>query len=424
MKKAFTALVTAVILFAAVLSVSSCQKTEYGKLDEMGYTVSVVYDANGGTLKGSDSTLIDSFNPSEQTTIKLLNPEDERRGANKLVISKPECVLAGWYKTRTPIDENDLSKGYTYSGKWDFEKDSFTVDPNGEYTSEIPTLTLYAAWIPYFTFEYYTEDGTMYGSSTGMSITVPSWKDGEATINMGKFPKRDGYTLIAAYSDPECQNEISGTLAGQWDVATATVQSSVVKIYTKWDEGTHYRIYNAEQLRKNADANGVYTLMCDVDFNGVSWPAKLMSGKFNGKFYGEGHKISNVSAEVTQNGLFASIGESAIFDNITFENAVCTINPRKFTNGLRFGLLAGSITDGATFNDVNISGKLVFDAYCTSFKNQTDYSIYLLSGCGSVPQGITSNIDVEVTDAVINGGNPKFTVRKEDNSVILEFPNA
>ncbi len=411
------------MLFAAVLGLSSCTKTEYDDLDDRGYTVSVVYDANGGTLKGSESTLIDSFNPKEQTTIKLLDPSDTRRGDNKLVISKPECILAGWYRTRTPIDENDLSKGYTYADKWDFDKDTLTVDANGEYTASVPTLTLYAAWIPYFTFEYYTEDGVKYDSTFGYSITVPEWKSGEAMINMGKFPKRAGYTLLAAYSDPECENEISGVLTGPWDPETATVESPVVKIYTRWSEGTNYRIYTADQLRKNADANGVYTLMNDIDFAGVSWPAKFSSAKFNGAFNSyenNQYKISNISFSAAQNGLFQTIDASASFSNVSFEDVTYTVAPKRFTQGSRFGLLAGSINEDASFENVSVSGKLLFDAYCQSFKDQTDYSIYLLSGCGSTPDGIVYDIDIDVTAEVAD--ESLFTVRKEDDEVILEFP--
>lgn len=423
MKRLITYLCSAVILFAAALSISSCSKTEYDKLDDMGYTVSVVYDANGGTLKGSESTLIDSFNPNEQTTIKLLDPSDKRRGDNQIIISKPECILAGWYKTRTPIDENDLSKGYTYSGRWDFENDTLTVDANGDYTSATPTLTLYAAWVPYFTFEYYTEDGSKYAESTkGMSITVPSWKTGEATISMGKFPQRSGYTLLAAYSDPECENEITGTLTPFWDPATATVENSTVKIYTKWLPGTHYRIYNADQLRKNADSKGIYTIMDDIDFTDVTWPAARF-GKFNGSFLGDGHKISGIEFTAAQGGLFTTIGEEAIFEDISFEDVTYTATPpRRFAPGAKFGLLAGTITEGASFVGVSVSGEIVLDSTFESFENQTDYSIYLLSGCGSTPDGISYDVNVGVTDKVLNNGVPLFTVKKENDEVILEFP--
>lgn len=426
MKRKFLTLISSVLLLVTLLCLSSCLKSEYDELDDMGYTVSVRFDANGGTFKGSNSTVVDSFNPDESTVIKLISPDDDRRGKNnKMEVSKPECMLAGWYASRTPIDENDLSKGYTYSDRWDFEKDSITLDENKEYTANEPVLTLYAAWIPYFTFEYYTEDGVKYAETSGYSITVPEWKSGDATIDMGKFPKRDGYTLLSAYSDSAMQNAVSGRVEGKWDIETASVESPVIRIYTEWAEGNQYRIYSADQLRKNAALDGVYTLMNDIDFTGVSWPGAFANGKFSGEFNGNGYKISNISFKsegtVAQSGLFGSIESGARFDNITFENITCTVNPRRVAVGAKYGLFAGNIASGATFDGVSVSGILLFGANCASFGGQLDRSIYLLSGCGTKPQGISYDITVGVTDEVKDEATPPFTVSKDGDEVILEF---
>ena len=427
MKRIITALITAVLLLIAVMGISSCSPSEFDGLDEKGYTVSVRFDANGGTFKGSDSTIIDAFNPKDNQSIKLLSPDDTRRGGNTMDVTKPECILAGWYATRTPVDENDLSKGYTYADKWDFENDTLEVDANGSYTSSVPTLTLYAAWIPYFTFEYYTEDGTKYATTKGYSITVPAWEEGEATITMGNFPKREGdYTLISAYSDAECQNELSGRLTGKWNPEDASVESSVIRIYTKWEAGIQYRIYSAEQLKSNDDLKGIYTLMNDIDFEGESWPGLFSGGKFKGVFNGCGHKISNISfkseSTTPQNGLFASIDASARFIDVSFENVEFTINARRIAAGARYGLFAGGIADGAEFTGVSIDGRILFGDKCTSFKNASDYSIYLLSGCGTLPEGISADISVALTDKAQNNGSPLFSALISENEVILEFP--
>jgi hypothetical protein len=427
MKRKFLTLISSVLLLVTLLCLSSCLKSEYDELDDMGYTVSVRFDANGGTFKGSNSTVVDSFNPDESTVIKLLSPDDDRRGKNnKMEVSKPECMLAGWYASRTPIDENDLSKGYTYSDRWDFEKDSITLDENKEYTANEPVLTLYAAWIPYFTFEYYTEDGVKYAETSGYSITVPEWKTGDATIDMGKFPKRDGYTLLSAYSDSAMQNAVSGRVEGKWDIETASVESPVIRIYTEWAEGNQYRIYSADQLRKNADVNGIYTLMADIDFSRVDWDNTFKNGIFNGAFYGNGYKISNISYTANnakgKNGLFSSIGSSARFENITFENVVCSINPSvKVNNGARYGLISSAIAEGAEFVSVSVSGSIIFGEGASVLASTNDYQIFLLSGCGTKPQGISYDITVDVTDEVKDEATPPFTVSKDGDEVILEF---
>jgi hypothetical protein len=243
---------------------------------------------------------------------------------------------------------------------------------------------------------------------------------------MGKFPKRDGYTLLSAYSDSAMQNAVSGRVEGKWDIETASVESPVIRIYTEWAEGNQYRIYSADQLRKNADVNGIYTLMADIDFSRVDWDNTFKNGIFNGAFYGNGYKISNISYTANnakgKNGLFSSIGSSARFENITFENVVCSINPSvKVNNGARYGLISSAIAEGAEFVSVSVSGSIIFGEGASVLASTNDYQIFLLSGCGTKPQGISYDITVGVTDEVKDEDTPPFTVSKDGDEVILEF---
>ena len=69
---------------------------------------------------------------------------------------------------------------YTYSGRWDFENDRLEIDPNTEHTSK-ESVTLYAAWIPEFKYEFYSlKTGELINSYSFdpnyvSEITMPSW---------------------------------------------------------------------------------------------------------------------------------------------------------------------------------------------------------------------------------------------------------
>lgn len=403
MKSKIYAVIMALMTLIAVTALSSCEAdTEYDKLDHDGYTVSVKFDSDGGTIKGSNSTVIDVFNPDNYTAdadgninISLLKPDDPSRDKNnRLTITKPDHYIAGWYTTRTPIDENDLSKGYTYSGRWDFEKDTLTLDKDGEYTSSENQLVLYAAWVPYFTFEIYAPDEngelTLIESKKALSLDIPVWEDGAATVKMGDISKRRGYTFEAAYLDeamtvPVTDDAISGVV----DDETGTLQQDTIRLYTKWLEGDHYRIYSADQLNKNATYNGIYHIMSDLDFENESW--NFYGTGFSGQIHGNGHKISNISIETTyampSNGLFSSINGEAIIKDITFENITHKINVGITKTDDSFGLFAGKCNEGAVLQNVEISGELLFGQNCSNLESYSGYYIGIFASSGT-PDGI------------------------------------
>ena len=432
MKKRLLTILTAAVMLAAVMGLSSCgEKTNFDELDEDGFTVSVTFDAADATIKGSDSTIYDVFNPDSYTAdangnvqISLLPPDSPKRDKNNiLTFSKPDHFLAGWYSERTPIDENDLSKGYTYSGKWDFDKDTVTVNVNETYHSADSVLTLYAAWIPYYSFEIYsvTDAGEeLLTTQRAITLDIPSWKAGDVTIDMGNFPKRGGYTLDCVYSDAECTTPITAeSFSGSYNVATGTSLTPTIKLYTTWLEGTRYRIYTADDLRKNADKDGQYDIYADLDFSSTSWPAIFLSGEFNGTINGRGHKISGIKITTDgpkqNSGIFASISENARFKDITFENATHTFNTGRVPSGASVGLLAGSIAEGAVFEGVSVSGKLIFGDLCYMLEGK-DFTIGLIAA-GAAELGISESVSCEKA----NPQNTKFSIEVIEGEVKLIF---
>ena len=423
--------VAAVILVAGIIwAVTKNDDSYLSQFGKDGYTVSVTFDSNGGTFKGSDSSIIDLYDPSKigSEGIKLLAPDDAKRDKNNpLVVTKADHFLAGWYRERTPIDPSNPEAGYTYSGKWDFETDRLVLDPNKEYSADESALTLYAAWVPYYEYEIYVKDENgndkLISSVSAISLNIPKWNDGDVTLNMGNFPDRDGYTLNTVdYSANDIiVNDVDGkiSLTGKWDEATATSLTPKIKLYTTWQEGKIYKIYSTDDLRKNADANGYYEIYADLDFAGLEWPGAFANGKFTGKIFGNGHTISGVSVQSTSrnrinNGLFSSIDDGAYIENIKFENVTHTIDLMSVAPGASYGLLAGVIADGASFKNVTVSGKILIGDSCEGLAGSSDYTIGKLTASGDTT-GITYDITVEKK----NPGNDSFNVEVDGNNISI-----
>jgi len=242
-----------VLLFAICIAgiafvMTKCSKdtSPYKDYDKQGYSVSIKYDANGGIFTTNTSVLVDTYNldtlPSEdgKKIITLLDPNSPVRGNQAYLAAKVGYHLAGWYTERTELtDENGEVIGYTYSGKWDFEASKYAVDPDANYNPARPILTLYAAWVPAFSCEFYSVDDS--GALTlidtkeinpveGSEITLPAF-DEEA----GAF-EIDGILYDLYYTESCSGTKISGTAIshmGFFNSADATVENPVMKIYCK-----------------------------------------------------------------------------------------------------------------------------------------------------------------------------------------------
>ena len=83
--------------------------------------------------------------------------------------------------------------------------------------------------------------------------------------------------------------------------------------------------------------------------------------------------------------MFGQIGDGAVIENIAFENATMTIDTgAPLRSDVSFGLLAGTIAEGATLKNVSVSGNINVDSAC---RFQGGYSIGFGCGAGSA-QGI------------------------------------
>ena len=402
----------AIAILVTLLLVVSCDEgVPYVSYDDDGYTVSVKYDANGGTFTSGTSVIVDSYNLTKlpvkdgKRIAKLITPDDKSRGdGNYFLPSKSGHIFVGWYAERTESTDNNGT--YSYASMWDFSKDYLELDENGQYSASTPALTLYAAWVPEFKFEFYSLDTKEllgeYKVSPYTEISVPAWDTKTGKIKMYNFPSVTGKTFEAVYLDEGGEVLVTDEAIkhiGSLNYENATAVNPIMKLYVDTVDGEWQHIYTVAQLQEMS-LSGSYIIMNDLDFSDSYWPEFLIKGSFKGKLVGntkengERVKLSNISFNeansATNIGLFGQLIESAELSDISFENIKLIMKAgAPMISGASFGLLAGTIGEGATLNNVSISGNIEISHNCT-FKGDL-YTIGLICAVGN-PQGIVADI--------------------------------
>lgn len=418
MNKTIRAILIFAVALATLLLVTSCKGTDnpYDSGAEDGYTVNIRYDANGGTYATNTTVIVDSYSPEDFPSgrLPLLPPDSELR-KNPFTAKRSGYFLAGWYTERTEVTDTDGNTSYTYSGHWDFDTDR--VDLN---TLEGNTMTLYAAWVPEFSFEFIDrESGDTLGTVSvnpldgSDTLTLPAWNTATGRMDKNGFPEFVGGTFDAAYTDEAGVNKITDTTVthtGRIDLETATATDNVMKIYLDLLDGSWYRISTVDQLIANANPTAHYIIEADLDFSGKSWP---LTGSFSGSIIGNGHKLENITAkqgsQSQQAGLFGSITDSAVIRDVDFLNVDYTIAKGSRNPGGSFGMFAGRITPGATLENVTVSGRLTVSSEATNGSITAvngDHSIGLVCGTGYE----YCNIDYSAITVVALNEGTRFTV--------------
>lgn len=438
MKCKFKMFLTACLLLLTLFVFSGClgETTPYEANDKENYTVSVKYDANGGLFTTNTSVIVDSFNLQEmklngsgEAQAALLSPDNELRGKDAYTATKNGYFLAGWYAQRHESTDEQGNTTYTYSDKWDFEKDVLSVDANAKYSSSDPVLTLYAAWVPQFEIEFYSlSTGEPCGSlsfdpALMTEIKVPVWDQETGALEMYEFPELDGFTFNGAYYDAEGNQAVDQTVThpGVVNYENGTAENASMKLYVDWMEGNWFHIYTAEQFVKNASLNGCYVLHDDLDFSDEIWPTVLMYGNFGGTIQGNGHVIKNVELMQTNNskvnaGVFGNLTDDAVLSDVTFENITFTIKSGTRVVGASFGLFAGTISNGVEISNVSlVNSVLQIDSGC--YFGVDDYAVGLICGMGNADVIRASGVT-----CVATGDAPeKLIITVEDNTVNVEF---
>ena len=438
MSKRITVLTALLTALMTVLLLTSCSawETPYEKRDREGYNVSVRFDANGGAFGSieGETYMVDLFRLADgkdtadgKKAFSLLPPDDQKRGNNNaFTVSRANHLLAGWYTREETGVGTDGQPTYRYT-KWDFATDRVVVDPDGKYSGSESVLTLYAMWIPEFTFEIYAKNASgvfeKISEVKKTSLSLPSWKDGKARIDMNGFPERTGYTFLAAYTDEAMQNKITdSSITGDVD-ATLDGGDRTVKLYTEWYEGRYIKVYSAKDIKDNAFLNGHFYLQNDIDFEKTAWPSNFTTGEFKGLIEGNGHAIKNITvsqsdAKGLAYGIFGKISDTAVMNRVRFENLSYTVKlGATKANEATFGLFAGDIADGASFTDVSVSGTLYIASDISLSMLGTTY---LLAGDGG-----THGIDNAGITCRATTDTPPFliAVDSETGHITLQSPS-
>ena len=433
------ALLAVCMLLVTMLFLNGCatEDTPYDLNDQKGYNVSVKYDANGGLFTDNTTVIMDSYNISDmainsqgQVEIALLPPDDQGRGTDAFAPRKNGYFLAGWYTQRTATNNEDGTISYTYGGKWNFEKDVLALDPDGDYHAAEPELTLYASWIPLFEVQIFDlasgeQISTMaFDPTVENEILLPTWDESTGAVKMNGFPEREGFTFNGAYYDELGENPVTTENLehpGMIDEEYGSGCFTSMKLYVDYMEGEWYNIYSAEQFAENASLKGNYILHADLDFTDEIWPTTLMYGNFTGTIEGNGYTIKNIDLRQTNNkkvnaGLFGNLTENAKLNNVNFENISFTIESGTLMTGTSFGLFAGTISDGATLENVAVANStLNIDSGC--YFGSDDYSIGLICGMGNDTKLESSGI----TCMAVGDAPETVNITVNGNTVTLTF---
>ena len=144
-----------------------------------------------------------------------------------------------------------------------------------------------------------------------------------------------------------------------------------------------------------------------------------MYGNFTGTILGNGHTISNVTLEQTNNsksaaGLFGSLSDTAVIRDLNLSNITFVIEKGTRVAGTTYGLLCGTLSDKATLEGLTIRDshlQIDSDAYFAT----EDYVIGLL--CGS---GKAEGIDLSGIDCTAVGDKPEnVTITVSGNTVTV-----
>ena len=288
-------------------------------------------------------------------------------------------------------------------------------------------MTLYAAWIPYFNFEFYVQNEQggfdLYESKQLIELNVPEWDLSSGKLNMNSFPEIDGKTFEGAFLDDAMTKPITEKLTGDIDYEHGISATEKICVYTKFAEGDWYRISTAEQFVKNSKLGGCYYIEADLDFTGLNWSAALAGGAFTGKIEGGGHKFSNITFiqadnSKTNGGLFGSLASGASIRGVSFENIKYTLGAGSRMQAPHFGLLCGQLSADAALDSVSVSGSefiISGDIY------PQEYTLGALVGNGDNRGVSLSGISVKLAE----GAETKISIASDPASgeITLTFLN-
>ena len=323
---------TAVLLLALTLLLSGCG----GQDSEFEGKNIVTFETNGGTLNYGTSSTKTKVNFAYHPGTYILDPIT----LPNYSISRTDYNFTGWY---TSADCKPMEK-------WDFSK-----------TFDTETLVLYAGWEKAVKYSY-----TLYYMDTSGEVSLGRYEvfEGDKFEDWRKFAeKRDGYTGVGFFSDPECVTA--------WDASYKHPGGDTdcdVPVYVKYIEGEWELVDSYDNLKSAVSRGNVY-LTSDIDCGGEEL---FFSSEFDKVFEGNGFTISNFIVNKSGNvispsaAIFKSLGSNAEIRNVSFANVTYNFfdiaeSTDKVEIKVNVAALAVSIKAGAKVSSVSVTGTISTD---------------------------------------------------------------
>lgn len=312
-----------------------------------------VFYLEGGSCKNSKDRIsyVYNFDGSKFAT-HIIDPNViEKDPINHII--KSGYHIEGWYQNK--IEHPDGSVEYT--DKWDFEKDTMTIDG----------VTLYAKWeinrIYAYELCYYDEQGNeqildSYVASEGEKFNAifldNTTVEGYTTLG---YMNADGSKWDDNFTHP----------GGDSDVT--------IKVYLNLIKGEYAIVKTYRQLRSAISKNQNIYLLNDIDYDGD----EICFDSYSGIILGNGYKISNflVDYDSSKSGLQGALDDlkgssdhlyiSLFFElkdveikDLTFENVIIDIdtNYRQIKNLIVAPLAI--VADNVKLENVKYSGEIIF----------------------------------------------------------------
>lgn len=301
-------------------------------------------------------------------------------------LSNSEYVKGGDYSNSTPMTSTEKSAAMTLSVKL---AEPAVIEAGGE-------AVVYAV---------------VASHTSVMGCTLTAWTTDGYKFTESKTKDAAGATL--KFDLPrDTRTKFKFTLSEGSKVSAATQPDT--------DQDGAYLISNLAELlwvAENAGVAGnVYKLDADIDLSGATVsPIGTYSAPFAGKFYGDGHTISNVElsggsaqgvTSTTCIGLFGATAEGAVIDGLNV-SGISYVNNSGSKELKWIGGLVGYAQAGTVVSNVNISGvniEAVVDNDWQSYRIGGVVGFMAGEGAGVSSYSNISADGVSITGAYALGG--------------------
>ena len=182
-----------------------------------------------------------------------------------------------------------------------------------------------------------------------------------ATISDDLLPVKDkAYTFVAYYADEACKTPV------QWPIQE---QEEDVYLYAKYITGKWTVLDSSSDVRQMINQSGSssarFYLACDLDCSTLTVSPMA---KFACELQGNGFKIKGLTVNRANNdtkktSIFGQITETAIINNVTFEDLTFKCNFNQNPDMQDYYYLFNSLSASAEIENVTISGSMLMYNY-------------------------------------------------------------